>query len=227
MSHLGRLLGAVLLLCSATEIAVASQCAPTWSFPLPNQLRQPDIETKLGPEHWQQLQTYETQSQWAIIMAGAHIIIEATPVRMVLLKKRPGTTPRMVITYRDVTWLRDLRQRGRRPTHVALGVSFSQEVDNTSVSRERRIKFEPKQHLLPGNPQRRYTLLLRQERASALATFDNAVTERPLASLGDPTNGCTSAFIIEHADQATNAVRNLSDHGMRALQGLRVKPELH
>lgn len=227
-----------LLLSLPASVAQASQCTPIWSFGLPDSLYEQDTLQRLGPELPPKLRQFEIKAQWNMIEWGAHIIIEATPGQIVLLKKRPMTTPRWVITFRDVVWLRDLRRGARRPKTVALAVRAAQEVDDSRNARARVVPYDSGLSLLPANPKRRYIFLLRLLPPKDLASFDNALTPRPIASLDDPTNGCTDAFTIElqpltptEADIQkmiywTDTPR-LMAYGLKQLQRLRDRPDLH
>jgi hypothetical protein len=177
------------------------------------------------------------QDQWEMILAHSHILIEATPTRMVLLKNLdPNQDNRSVVEYRNVTWLRDLRRGASRPDTVLLGVTYFGEAGSGGgIEKDGDVPLPAASDNIPFDPQQRYIIGLALTSEARLHAFANAVTGLPIADIGDPTSGCTSMFSMNTTPPLDDRTYDASgwgslrhwEMGMQMIARFRDRPELH
>lgn len=230
-------LPAFLFALAGADRAAAIDCSPFWALGTSYLARDPEVARRLGPDLSGKLLKRADEDQWRMILAHSHILIEATPGRMVRIKNHdPNQDNRRVIEYRNVTWLRDLRRGASRPDTVLLGVTYFGEAGSgVRIEKDEEIAFDASRDSLPADPKRRYLLGLPMTREKELLAFANALTALPVADIGDPTSGCTSLFAMElvppvedHGGEwAPWGSRQQWETGMRMIDRLRDRPELH
>jgi hypothetical protein len=216
--------------------AGASSCTPTWELASAYHVRRLELQKRLDVDVANELRKYANLDEWRMMIAGAHILIEATPVRMVDVRNHdPGRPMRRIVEYRNVTWLRDLRVGATRPDRITIGVTYTWcDVCNTIVPEDRETVFDGTRHILPADPNKRYVIGLTIEEPQLLHRFANSLTDPPIADMGDPTNGCTTSFYINAARPTKVDPKNPDgwgsqehwDMGDRLLARFRQHPQL-
>ena len=140
--------------------AHASSCGAAWELATLNHIATREMLERLGDARWRELMTVVYQDQWRTQLLATQILIEATPVRIVDIRNANPNAPfRRVIEFRDVRWLRDLRVGARRPSRVAIGITYSGcEGCTTTVAKDRVVAWDRDKLLLPGDPAIRYLI---------------------------------------------------------------------